>query len=166
MLQPKKKLKAVNWDATRFSMENRSKTNGPGEPGNVPGTNATKPAGPNAPGKIGTLINKAKEKATSLYNKSTGRKVSSVSKEFDGKEVQGKRVEKERKIGYGPIVQKGKTVKEVYKVPGAGKHIEKTRYNTSGDVVSKKVKDVGVNPSSFKTMKIEKAEKKIKRLKG
>jgi hypothetical protein len=171
MLQPKKKLKAVNWDATRFSMENRSKTNTSVEPGSGPKQGPktpgpTTPGGPNAPGKIGTLINKAKEKATSLYNKSTGRKVSSVSKEFDGKEVQGKRVERERKIGYGPIVQKGKTVKEVYKVPGAGKHIEKTRYNTSGDVVSKKVKDVGVNPSSFKTMKIEKAEKKIKRLKG
>ena len=155
MLQPKSSLKKMNGSST------------PGQqPVTNPGTNAEKSDKSNAPGKIGSLIRKAKEKATSLYNKSAGRTVSSVSKSFDGKEVQGKRVEKERKIGYGPIVQKGKTVKEVYKVPGAGKHIEKTRYNTSGDVVSKKVKDVGVNPSSFKTMKIEKAEKKIKRLKG
>ncbi len=141
----------------------QKKMNGPGEPSNGPSTNATTPVGPKTPGKIGTLINKAKEKATSLYNKSAGRTVSSVSKSFDGKEVQGKRVDVKSP---GIITPMRNTSKEVYKMPGAGKHVEKTKYNVKGDVVSKKVKDTNVNPSNSSIQKVNRIENRISRLKN
>jgi hypothetical protein len=47
------------------------------------------------------------------------RKVSSISKEFDGKEVQGKLIERSGLFG-------SNVSKEVFKMPGGGKHIEKT----------------------------------------
>ena len=167
MLQPKKKLKAVNSEATRFSMENRPKTNTSVEPGSGPKQGPktpgpTTPGGPNTPGKIGTLIKKAKEKATSLYNKSTGRKVSSVSKEFDGKEVQGKRIYVERPGGFIP----GGKSKEVYNMPGGGKRVEKEKYNMQGDVVSRKVKDTKINPSNESIKRENRIEKKIEKLKS
>jgi hypothetical protein len=116
------------------------------------------PVGPKTPGKIGTLINKAKEKANSLYNKSAGRTVSSVSKSFDGKEVQGKRVDV-RNPGFIP--SDIKRSKEVYKMPGGGKHVEKTKFNMKGDVVSKKVKDINVNPSNSSIQKVNRTENRI-----
>jgi len=116
--------------------------------------------GPKTPGKIGTLINKAKAKATSLYNKSTGRTVSSVSKSFDGKEVQGKRIDV-RNPGFIP--SDVKKSKEVYKMPGGGKHVEKERYNMKGDVVSRKVKDININPSNSSIQKVNRAEQIAKR---
>jgi hypothetical protein len=70
------------------------------------------------------------------------RKVSSISKEFDGKEVQGKRIERSGLFG-------SNVSKEVFKMPGGGKHIEKTRTNKKGDVVSKSTKDTKVNPLVF-----------------
>ena len=118
----------------------------------------TTPGGPKTPGKIGTLINKAKEKANSLYNKSAGRTVSSVSKSFDGKEVQGKRVDV-RSPGFIP--SDIKRSKEVYKMPGGGKHVEKTKFNMKGDVVSKKVKDTNVNPSNSSIQKVNRTENRI-----
>jgi hypothetical protein len=50
------------------------------------------------------------------------RKVSSISKEFDGKEVQGKLIERSGLLG-------SKVKKEVFKMPGGGRHVEKTRIN-------------------------------------
>lgn len=141
----------------------QKKMNGPGEPGSGPSTNATTPAGSKTPGKIGTLINKAKEKATSLYNKSAGRTVSSVSKSFDGKEVQGKRVDVKSP---GIITPKRNTSKEVYSMPGGGKRVEKEKYNMKGDVVSKKVKDTNVNPSNSSIKKVNRIENRISRLKN
>jgi len=70
------------------------------------------------------------------------RKVSSISKEFDGKEVQGKLIERSGLFG-------SKVSKEVFKMPGGGKHIEKTRTNKKGDVVSRMSKDTKVNPLVF-----------------
>jgi hypothetical protein len=67
------------------------------------------------------------------------RKVSSISKEFDGKEVQGKLIERSGLFG-------SKVSKEVFKMPGGGKHIEKTRTNKKGDVVSRLSRDTKVNP--------------------
>jgi hypothetical protein len=67
------------------------------------------------------------------------RKVSSISKEFDGKEVQGKLIERSGLLG-------SKVSKEVFKMPGGGKHIEKTRTNRKGDVVSRLSRDTKVNP--------------------
>lgn len=68
-----------------------------------------------------------------------GRKVSSISREFDGKEVQGKLIERSGLFG-------SKVSKEVFKMPGGGKHIEKTRTNRKGDVVSRLSRDTKVNP--------------------
>lgn len=76
-------------------------------------------------------LNAAADKA-----KSYGRNVSSVSKEFDGKEVEGKRIES----------RGGKKVKEVYSMPGGGKRVEKERYNQAGNIVSRKIKDTKINP--------------------
>lgn len=76
-------------------------------------------------------LNAAADKA-----KSYGRNVSSVSKEFDGKEVQGKRIES----------RGGKKVKEVYSMPSGGKRVETERYNNSGDIMSRKIKDTKINP--------------------
>jgi len=70
------------------------------------------------------------------------RKVSSISKEFDGKEVQGKLIERSGLFG-------SSVSKEVFKMPGGGKHIEKTRTNKKGDVVSRMSKDTKVNPLVF-----------------
>ena len=70
------------------------------------------------------------------------RKVSSISKEFDGKEVQGKLIERSGLFG-------SNVSKEVFKMPGGGKHIEKTRTNKKGDVVSRMSKDTKVNPLVF-----------------
>jgi hypothetical protein len=67
------------------------------------------------------------------------RKVSSISKEFDGKEVQGKLIERSGLFG-------SKVSKEVFKMPSGGKHIEKTRTNKKGDVVSRLSRDTKVNP--------------------
>jgi hypothetical protein len=67
------------------------------------------------------------------------RKVSSISKEFDGKEIQGKLIERSGLLG-------SKVSKEVFKMPSGGKHIEKTRINKKGDVVSRLSKDTKVNP--------------------
>jgi hypothetical protein len=67
------------------------------------------------------------------------RKVSSISKEFDGKEIQGKLIERSGLLG-------SKVSKEVFKMPGGGKHIEKTRTNKKGDVVSRLSRDTKVNP--------------------
>jgi hypothetical protein len=67
------------------------------------------------------------------------RKVSSISKEFDGKEVQGKLIERSGLFG-------SKVSKEVFKMPVGGKHIEKTRTNKKGDVVSRLSRDTKVNP--------------------
>jgi hypothetical protein len=144
MLQPKSSLKKMNGSsAPEAETQGQDKKN--------------------APGKIGSLIRKAKEKATSLYNKSAGRTVSSVSKSFDGKEVQGKRVDVKSP---GIITPMRNTSKEVYKIPGAGKHVEKTKYNMKGDVVSKKVKDTNVNPSNSSIKRENRIEAKIQKLKG
>jgi hypothetical protein len=70
------------------------------------------------------------------------RKVSSISKEFDGKEVQGKLIKRAGLFG-------SNVSKEVFKMPGGGKHIEKTRTNKKGDVVSRMSKDTKVNPLAF-----------------
>ena len=67
------------------------------------------------------------------------RKVSSISKEFDGKEVQGKLIERSGLLG-------SKVKKEVFKFPGGGRHVEKTRINKKGDVISRSSKDTKVNP--------------------
>ena len=79
---------------------------------------------------------KLKELVTNAYNKATGRNVSTISSEFDGKEVEGKRIESKG----------GKKVKEVYSMPGGGKHVEKERYNQAGNIVSRKIKDTKINP--------------------
>lgn len=81
------------------------------------------------------------------------RKVSSISKEFDGKEVQGKRIERSGLFG-------SNVSKEVFKMPGGGKHIEKTRTNKKGDVVSRMSKDTKVNPLVFFNKNKEQAYKK------
>ncbi len=140
----------------------QKKMNGPVEPVNGPSTNATTPGSPKTPGKMSTLINKAKQKAISLYNKSAGRTVSSVSKEFDGKEVQGKRVDVKRPGGFIP----GGKSKEVYNMPGGGKRVEKEKYNMQGDVVSRKVKDTKINPSNASIRRENRIEKRIEKLKG
>jgi hypothetical protein len=67
------------------------------------------------------------------------RKVSSISKEFDGKEVKGKLIERSGLFG-------SKVAKEVFKMPGGGRHVEKTRTNKKGDVISRSSKDTKVNP--------------------
>lgn len=113
--------------------------------------------------KIKSLISKAKEKATSLYNKSAGRTVSSVSKEFDGKEVQGKRIDVKSP---GIITPVRNTSKEIYKMPEGGKRVEKTTYNIKGDVTSRKVKDTNVNPSNSSIRRENRIENKIQKLKG
>lgn len=82
-----------------------------------------------------------------------GRKVSSISKEFDGKEVQGKLIERSGLLG-------SKISKEVFKMPGGGKHIEKTRTNRKGDVVSRLSRDTKVNPLKVFNDNKEKAYKK------
>ena len=82
-----------------------------------------------------------------------GRKVSSISKEFDGKEVQGKLIERAGLFG-------SKMSKEVFKMPSGGKHIEKTRTNKKGDVVSRMSRDTKVNPLKFFNDNKEKAIKK------
>lgn len=91
----------------------------------------TRPASPvpskDLPSKLNAAVQKAKQ---------FGRTISSVSKEFDGKEVQGKRIES----------RGGKKVKEVYSMPGGGKRVEKERYNQSGDIMSRKIKDTKINP--------------------
>ena len=81
------------------------------------------------------------------------RKVSSISKEFDGKEVQGKLIERSGLFG-------SKVSKEVFKMPGGGKHIEKTRTNKKGDVVSRLSRDTKVNPLKLFNDNKEKAIKK------
>jgi len=67
------------------------------------------------------------------------RKVSSISKEFDGKEVQGKLIERSGLFG-------SQVTKEVFKMPGGGRHVEKIRTNKKGDVISRISKDTKVNP--------------------
>jgi len=67
------------------------------------------------------------------------RKVSSISKEFDGKEVQGKLIERSGLFG-------SNVSKEVFKMPGGGRHVEKTRTNKKGNVISRLSKDTKVNP--------------------
>jgi hypothetical protein len=69
------------------------------------------------------------------------RKVSSISKEFDGKEVQGKLIERSGLLG-------SKVKKEVFKFPGGGRHVEKTRTNKNGNVISRSSKDTKINPKS------------------
>ena len=81
------------------------------------------------------------------------RKVSSISKEFDGKEVQGKLIERSGLFG-------SNVSKEVFKMPGGGKHIEKTRTNKKGDIVSRSTKDTKVNPLVFFNKNKEQAYKK------
>ena len=81
------------------------------------------------------------------------RKVSSISKEFDGKEVQGKLIKRAGLFG-------SNVSKEVFKMPGGGKHIEKTRTNKKGDVVSRSIKDTKVNPLVFFNKNKEQAYKK------
>jgi hypothetical protein len=81
------------------------------------------------------------------------RKVSSISKEFDGKEVQGKLIKRAGLFG-------SNVSKEVFKMPGGGKHIEKTRTNKKGDVVSRSIKDTKVNPLVFFNKNTEQAYKK------
>ena len=81
------------------------------------------------------------------------RKVSSISKEFDGKEVQGKLIERSGLFG-------SKVSKEVFKMPSGGKHIEKTRTNKKGDVVSRLSRDTKVNPLKLFNDNKEKAYKK------
>lgn len=67
------------------------------------------------------------------------RKVSSISKEFDGKEVQGKLIERSGLLG-------SKVKKEVFKFPNGGRHVEKIRTNKKGDVISRSSKDTKINP--------------------
>ena len=67
------------------------------------------------------------------------RKVSSISRDFDGKEIQGKLIERSGLFG-------SNVSKEVYNMPGGGKHVEKTKTNKSGDVISRSSKDTKVNP--------------------
>ena len=67
------------------------------------------------------------------------RKVSSISKEFDGKEVEGKLIERSGLLG-------SKIKKEVFKMPGGGRHVEKTRTNKNGNVISRSSKDTKINP--------------------
>jgi hypothetical protein len=81
------------------------------------------------------------------------RKVSSISKEFDGKEVQGKLIERSGLFG-------SKVSKEVFRMPSGGKHIEKTRTNEKGDVVSRMSRDTKVNPLKVFNDNKEKAYKK------
>jgi hypothetical protein len=99
---------------------------------NPPSKMATKPMSevPSAKKEFISKLSSASEKA-----KSYGRKVSSVSKEFDGKEVQGKRIES----------RGGKNIKEIYSMPGGGKRVEKERYNQAGNIVSRKIKDTKIN---------------------
>jgi hypothetical protein len=115
---------ATNDEAARFGMKKSQDYK------DRPKTMATKPMS-QVPGKdLPSKLNAAVEKA-----KSYGRNVSSVSKEFDGKEVQGKRIES----------RGGKKVKEVYSMPGGGKRVEKERYNQAGNIVSRKIKDTKIN---------------------
>jgi hypothetical protein len=69
------------------------------------------------------------------------RKVSSISKEFDGKEIQGKLIERSGLLG-------STVKKEVFKMPGGGRHVEKTRTNKNGNVISRSSKDTKINPKS------------------
>jgi hypothetical protein len=131
MLQPKKTLTkvtrpATNEEAARFGMKKSQDYKDRFK------TMATKPASevPAPKREFISKLNAAAEKA-----KSYGRTVSSVSKEFDGKEVQGKRIES----------RGGKKVKEVYSMPGGGKRIEKERYNQAGNIVSRKIRDTKIN---------------------
>ena len=106
---------------------------------------------------------KLKELVANAYNKATGRTVSSVSKKFDGKEIQGKRIDVKRPGGFIPETNKSK---EVYSMPGGGKRVEKEKYNMKGDVVSRKVKDTNVNPSNSSIQKVNRIENRISRLKN
>ena len=131
MLQPKKTLTkvtrpATNDEAARFGMKKSQDYK------DRPKTMPTKPASEVSTPKKEFIskLNAAADKA-----KSYGRTVSSVSKEFDGKEVQGKRIES----------RGGKKVKEVYSMPGGGKRVEKERYNQAGNIVSRKIRDTKIN---------------------
>jgi hypothetical protein len=53
-----------------------------------------------------------------------------------------------------------KVTKEVFNFPKGGKHIEKTRTNKKGDVVSRMSKDTKVNPLAFFNKNKEQANKK------
>ena len=67
------------------------------------------------------------------------RKVSSISKEFDGKEIQGKLIERSGLLG-------SKVKKEVFKFPTGGRHVEKTITNKKGNVIYRLSKDTKLNP--------------------
>ena len=140
MLQPKSSLKkftrkATNEEAARFKAKEegtpRLTLKKSQEYRDTPSKMATRPASAvptkDLPSKLNAAVQKAKQ---------FGRTISSVSKEFDGKEVQGKRIES----------RGGKKVKEVYSMPGGGKRVEKERYNQSGDIMSRKTKDTKINP--------------------
>lgn len=134
-------------------MANLRKMRGGPDEGTQPQQNGSK-----TPGKIGTLLKKAKEKATSIYNKSAGRTVSTISKSFDGREVQGKKIDVKSP---GVLTPKRNISKEVYKMPGGGKHVERTSYNKEGNVLSRKVKDTNVNPSNLE-LKIKAVKSSVK----
>lgn len=130
MLQPKSSLKRVtrqasNEEVSRLALRKKQ------EYKDTPSKMATKSAStvPTAdlPSKLNAAVKKAKQ---------FGKTISSVSKEFDGKEVQGKRIES----------RGGKKVKEVYSFPEGGKRVEKERYNQAGDIMSRKIKETKINP--------------------
>ena len=130
MLTPKSTLtrvtrQASNEEVSRLALRKKQ------EYKDTPSKMATKSASPvptkDLPSKLNAAVQKAKQ---------FGKTISSVSKEFDGKEVQGKRIES----------RGGKKVKEVYSMPGGGKRVEKERYNQAGDIMSRKIKDTKINP--------------------
>lgn len=68
------------------------------------------------------------------------RKKYDISREFDGKEVEGTMMER-------PTVGGGKIVVEKFNdMPGGGSHTQRTRFNSEGMPVNRKIKDKKINP--------------------
>jgi|DEB19_MinimDraft_3_1074340.scaffolds.fasta_scaffold00994_7 hypothetical protein len=84
-----------------------------------------------------------------MYNKNTfknntvdlfNRKKYDISREFDGREVEGTMMER-------PTLGGGKMVVENFNnMPGGGSHTQRTRFNSEGMPVKRTIKDKKINP--------------------
>jgi hypothetical protein len=82
-----------------------------------------------------------KNKAIDLLNKQRY----SISREFDGQEVEGTMMERPT-IGGGRM-----EVERFNNMPGGGSFVERTRYNAEGMPVNRTIKDRKINPRQSKT---------------
>ena len=87
------------------------------------------------------------ESALQRYNKTPfrnnaidlfDRKRYDISREFDGKEVEGTLMER-------PTVGGGRLEVERFNMPGGGRRVERTRYNAEGVPVKRTIKDRKIN---------------------